>query len=599
MKRSLKYLSVLALAFIALTFTAQARVITDEELENAYVIGTHLFTEEGIKLDTETIMLAARTIEDNIEPTDVWLEDMIIYFKPAGEDRWINALTNEEIAEPQGIRENNYFTHINLEEQVDSIGLSGVTNVVTDNVANDQFGENIIFNQKAISIDYAENTIHVSEEDFMKSWNNGVANEKWYAVLIDLGIFKDRIKTIEGSDYEIADVDKADAEKFGATNSNQFILWLRGAENDTSRVITFVDNETGETVDITINFTAKKAEATTRTELEEYLANPNIATIYLANDLTDLTSRIIVNREVVIEGNNHTLSFTEEANSYFNEYETHGIIISADNVIIRNLKVEMTANQNMDLWDGVYGIQAYNSKNVILENVSATGADGGIFSNNSEVTLKGTIDVTGNEFGGIEVSNGSSVLHTQDATLVNNTEKFKKPTIWTDSTGVTVNTTLAETTVYKEDGETFKPQQQYYLYATNIETAEGTTSIDEILVSTNLEKPTTISSNGSATIFLHKSYSQVRFEIRNVEKPENAQIKVWAKATNGEIWDMIENGWGPENGFSVPAGYEATTPFQIVANTAGEYRADIVLVDVTNNEVVTTINVAFTVKDQA
>ena len=107
MKRSLKYLSVLALAFIALTFTAQARVITDEELENAYVIGTHLFTEEGIKLDTETIMLAARTIEDNIEPTDVWLEDMIIYFKPAGEYRWINALTNEEIAEPQGIRENN------------------------------------------------------------------------------------------------------------------------------------------------------------------------------------------------------------------------------------------------------------------------------------------------------------------------------------------------------------------------------------------------------------------------------------------------------------------------------------------------------------
>ena len=158
---------------------------------------------------------------------------------------------------------------------------------------------------------------------------------------------------------------------------------------------------------------------------------------------------------------------------------------------------------------------------------------------------------------------------------------------------------MAETTVYKEDGETFKPQQQYYLYATNIETAEGTTSIDEILVSTNLEKPTTISSNGSATIFLHKSYSQVRFEIRNVEKPENAQIKVWAKATNGEIWDMIENGWGPENGFSVPARYEATTPFQIVANTAGEYRADIVLVDVTNNEVVTTINVAFTVKDQA
>lgn len=58
---------------------------------------------------------------------------------------------------------------------------------------------------------------------------------------------------------------------------------------------------------------------------------------------------------------------------------------------------------------------------------------------------------------------------------------------------------------------------------------------------------------------------------------------------------MLVDGWGPIEGFPVEVGYNATTPFQIVADTVGDYSATIVLYDVTNNETIATSTISFTV----
>lgn len=157
------------------------------------------------------------------------------------------------------------------------------------------------------------------------------------------------------------------------------------------------------------------------------LADPNTKTINIANNI-DLSNHITVSHSMAIFGQGHTLTYdTSESKD--------GIIISADDVTIDDLNVRMTGNPPN--WEGAYGIQVYDSQRVALEDISTWGEDGGILINGSSVTMHGTIDVTGNQFGGIELSTGTglsnvSTLDITDATLVNGTESFEHPTIWSD-----------------------------------------------------------------------------------------------------------------------------------------------------------------------
>ena len=80
--------------------------------------------------------------------------------------------------------------------------------------------------------------------------------------------------------------------------------------------------------------------------------------------------------------------------------------------------------------DGEYGIKVYGAGSV-LENVSVTDANAGI-QIAANTTLKGTIDVSGNEWGGIEVKDGAVLTLADDADLVNDTETHVLPTIWID-----------------------------------------------------------------------------------------------------------------------------------------------------------------------
>ena len=139
----------------------------------------------------------------------------------------------------------------------------------------------------------------------------------------------------------------------------------------------------------------------------------------------------------------------------------------SDNITVPEGNLDITGVKYFD-GNGNYGIQCYNG-NYVIKNCKATNCNAGILVNSSNVTLQGTIDVSGNKFGGIEVSKSSSpqlpnaTLNINGATIVNTTEEYAKPTIWTDGEGNTVNGAEAMFT----NSEVREGQVQYYLQEAN------------------------------------------------------------------------------------------------------------------------------------
>ena len=86
-------------------------------------------------------------------------------------------------------------------------------------------------------------------------------------------------------------------------------------------------------------------------------------------------------------------------------------------------------------WGGIYLLQVYKT-NATIKDIKLTGGNAALLVNGSSVTLEGTIDVSGNGFGGIELSQGSGVttishlILTSDAKIVNTTESDDRPTLW-------------------------------------------------------------------------------------------------------------------------------------------------------------------------
>jgi hypothetical protein len=175
---------------------------------------------------------------------------------------------------------------------------------------------------------------------------------------------------------------------------------------------------------------ADVAEVANLTELNAALANTNITTINVTASF-NTTEKIIVSRAVTINGGSKMITFTGD-----------------------------TAG-----WQGNYVMQVYNTKGVTINNLKLTGGDAALLVNGSDVALTGTIDVSGNQFGGIEVSRGTAIglqnsTLTVTGTLVNGTEAYGLPTIWL----VQGQGTVAGVNVPATTNSTIKTDQtQYYL----------------------------------------------------------------------------------------------------------------------------------------
>lgn len=178
--------------------------------------------------------------------------------------------------------------------------------------------------------------------------------------------------------------------------------------------------------------------------------------VKLSDNITVPEGNLDITGVKYFDGNGKTITFGTTGQNF----------VARSNATIENVNVDNTVAT--EDWSSTYGIQCYNG-NYVIKNCKATNCNAGILVNSSNVTLQGTIDVSGNKFGGIEVSKGSAsglgnaTLNVNGATLVNTTEEYGKPTIWTDGEGNTVNgveSMFANSEV--------KPNQvQYYLVEAN------------------------------------------------------------------------------------------------------------------------------------
>ena len=179
---------------------------------------------------------------------------------------------------------------------------------------------------------------------------------------------------------------------------------------------------------------ANVAEVANLTQFKAALANTNITTINVTASF-NTAEKIIVSRAVTINGRSKMIKFT-------------GDVVG---------------------WQGNYVMQVYNTKGVTINNLKLIGGDAALLVNGSDVTLTGTIDVSGNEFGGIEVSRGTAIglqnsTLTVMGTLVNGTEANTLPTIWLvqgQGTVTGINVPVTTNTTVKSG------QTQYYLVAAN------------------------------------------------------------------------------------------------------------------------------------
>lgn len=198
-------------------------------------------------------------------------------------------------------------------------------------------------------------------------------------------------------------------------------------------------------------------EVADETNLKEAILNGD-ENIKLTDNITITNGNLNLGTVKHFNGNGKTITFNSTGQN---------LVSTNDGTVIENVNVSNTVAD--EKWSSTYGIQCYNGTYTI-KNCSVSGCNGGILVNSSTVKLEGTIDVSNNTFGGIEVSKSSaegsknSILNINNAKLINSTEKYSKPTVWTDGTGCAVNGAKSMFI----NSEVREGQIQYYLQKENI-----------------------------------------------------------------------------------------------------------------------------------
>lgn len=164
----------------------------------------------------------------------------------------------------------------------------------------------------------------------------------------------------------------------------------------------------------------KAASVTVNTEMElkNALKDTSIDTIVLGSDI-ETTEKINILRPLTLDGNGKTMKYVG----------TFGATHSTDNTV----------------WGGIYILQVYKTT-ATIKNIKLTNGNAGLLINGSNVTIEGTIDVSGNGFGGIELGQGADVTTIptiqlmNEAKIVNTTETNNRPTLWVpnDTKGATI-----------------------------------------------------------------------------------------------------------------------------------------------------------------
>ena len=209
-------------------------------------------------------------------------------------------------------------------------------------------------------------------------------------------------------------------------------------------------------------------------EIAEAINDPEVDTLEINAPITT-AAETQIDKPMTINGNGNTVTQTAVGKTFTLTQDSE----------VSNLDIVSTAD-NTD-WHSSYGLQFYTGQHSV-SNVKLSGGNAGMIVNGATVNLAGDIDVSNNTFGGIEVSKGTApglsagVLNIGESNIINETETYRKPTIWidgnTDAEGI-VNGADAFTVVEVQHGDTI--QKQFYLNAANARpVVSGDTSYDTV-----------------------------------------------------------------------------------------------------------------------
>ena len=188
-------------------------------------------------------------------------------------------------------------------------------------------------------------------------------------------------------------------------------------------------------------------------------------------DIENIGEVITFSNKVTFNGNGHKLAFTLTGQN----------LVFLQPSTVNDLTVE---SQGTEEWTSTYAAQVYNGKGYVLNNVKFTGGNAGLLVNGATATVT-NIDVSGNTFGGIEVSKGvgankPSTLYIEGE-VINTTEAYSKPTVWTDGEGVD-NKVIGGN--FFENAEVKAGQVQYYLVEANSVAPESVEDTEETVQET-------------------------------------------------------------------------------------------------------------------
>ncbi len=159
-------------------------------------------------------------------------------------------------------------------------------------------------------------------------------------------------------------------------------------------------------------------------------------TYYLATDMEDLSAQLDVKAKdgelLRLDGNGKTISRNVDTTG--NKWDKAIVQILNNNgtIAVRNINISGISTDDIDNWnDGEFGIKVYNSQKVSLSDLSVTKANAGILiGSGSNAYLFGTINVSGNKYGGINVDD-STLTIAYDTKII--CDDNTVPAIWKDS----------------------------------------------------------------------------------------------------------------------------------------------------------------------
>ena len=511
---SILFLGIVNVNAIAFNSTDKNIAGTEED-EVIYIIGTHLFSEKTPYLSTQKIMLASQTIKlpENIKEEEA-LDYMVIYTRDL-EGNWIDALDGQSTNIPSTFdiqyTDLKAFDSIvvnsleELESALDEEGYktiilgsdidAGNASIVVDRkVTIDGNGKKLTFGELAKStsglVISADNskvknlTIEMTEKvEWQGNYALQVFNAKGVVLENYTGTKADAALLVNGSAVELKGVTNVSGNEFGGIEvsrgkdlTENGLLKVTGTitmtDEDSKKPVIWVEKEQGSvnvegyvsTTDMndkdqTYYYSDEKyitdAKVDTLEELKSALVKTNIKNIIVVGDITGINETITATREVTIDGKGHKLQFAELARV---NGVASGLVVSANNTEVKNLTIEMTEKEK---WQGNYALQVFNAKGVVLENYTGTKADAALLVNGSAVELKGVTNVSGNEFGGIEVSRGKNLTDNSvlkvTGTITMTDEATERPVIWIEKEEGTV-----EVEGYVSVKDTLDKKQTYY-----------------------------------------------------------------------------------------------------------------------------------------